>query len=314
MEKPRRTSSVIAVVGLIVAVCVFCDLLIGPVFEFADSDVPLIIGLAMGFTIGQLNLISVWAAMSHGSPIMRLPWACLMLVLMWTSIIVGIRIVNTLGLNDRDTLAIGIVLLLSCLTTQVPLWIASRVFGWRLTHIDQSNEAGQFNLRQMFVGTILLAISLAASRLLLPTKTSDFVFELDGELSIVLPIMAAINLITVTPAIWGALRKLSLGLALILWATSTFLFTVIECVVLAVAIGDFSIEIFVLFIGINAAQVAIVFVALKALSAAGFRLERQQERQSEEFRSLYDELENVDEVFAQSADVSSRNSGSATRR
>ena len=167
-------------------------------------------GLLIGQYIGQLNLISVWAAVSTGSVILRLPWALLLVVLMWGSLVFGQYFAggwNPSAVGD-DTLFLGFLLGYGCLVTQIPLWIASRAFRWRLVATDDNNDlSGQFNLQQMFVGTVLLAGTLSICRWILSdVKWSQFWLAglMPWQLWTFLVPLAFCNLVFVVPSIWAA--------------------------------------------------------------------------------------------------------------
>jgi hypothetical protein len=120
----------------------------------------LLLGTLLGVVIGQINLISIWAAMAQGPIIVRLPWAYLLVVLVWVSVLLpnlDKRIAN------EDIATVGFLLAAGCTVAQLPLWIARRGFGWQLVirrSVDESPETSSYSLTHMFVGILILAVTL----------------------------------------------------------------------------------------------------------------------------------------------------------
>ena len=80
---------VVAIVGAMICVLAVFNLFVLLAFDGTMPGnvlVALMRGLTLGVFIGQLNLISIWAAITQGSLISRLPWAILLTVALWCSL------------------------------------------------------------------------------------------------------------------------------------------------------------------------------------------------------------------------------------
>lgn len=241
-----------------------------------------VIGFLIGQYIGQLNLISVWGAVSRGSAIVRLPWALLLAMLMWGSLILGQAAFGKW--RSDEVVFIGITLGFGCIATQLPLWIASRFFRWRLiAENTDDDQRSQFDIKQMLVGTLLLAGSLAICRQLsynIDREDVTVTIREFGELMAFLIPMAFFNLLFVIPAIWAAflvkVNKRRLGVATALLA----LVGPIELLVIVVVLGDGPsandyLNWLITFSVLHLSQVFVVYGSLVLLRRlAGFRLVR----------------------------------------
>ena len=118
----------------------------------------------VGICIGQVNLIAAWAVLAPGNLVVRLPWSLLLTLAMWYALVLGNRVSHLTAVEDAILLVA--VLLAGVTIAQVPLWIAKKVFGWRLirgAHETVQSPQGpwQFNLQHLLLATFLLAVALA---------------------------------------------------------------------------------------------------------------------------------------------------------
>lgn len=271
VEGNQRTLVVIAVIFF---VCLANNLVIGEAMDANDGP-GFLLGLAIGTCAAQLNLISIWAAISPGSPIVRLPISCLLLTFMWFSLVLGNRLAG--GIDAQAVSQLGVVLLVCCAVAQIPLWIASRVFGWRFTRsLGNHDEHARFNLSEMFIATILIAGALALVRVLLPTDASDFTFVIEPQLITLLSVLTVVNLITVLPSIWATFVwnaslvtaiKVVIGLTVITLVEVGAVFAILGS-------GPEPGEVIPVFLAINLGQVGIVWGALWLLKWVGYDLVR----------------------------------------
>lgn len=282
LPKPSRRGTVVVLLALLI-VAFFCNNLFVPAGFHSGPGDNLLVGFVIGACIAQLNLISVWAAISQGHVIIRLPWAYLLVEIMWASLVLGNRW-DGYYLTNGDMLSLGVVLAVCCTVAQVPLWIASRVYHWRLlgpsTSPDRPDtDTSQFQLGHMFLGTVILAVSLAASRPLFLGSKGDYKFGLDGQMYFLVLVLAVVNLVTVIPAIWAAFfMRVSLPM-LGIWLSASLGITAIEMAVLCAALGlpPSLFKVSVVFLIMNATQIGVVFFVLKMLIRAGFRFAKQRE-------------------------------------
>lgn len=239
-------------------------------------------GLLLGQFIGQFNLVSIWAAISEGSLLVRLPWALLLTVLMWATLVAGSQFEPAFSFSEREIIALGMLLAFGCVVAQVPLWIASRLFGWRLMRVAQGapEESGQFSLGQMFLGTVLLAATLAILRqLMLPRQLNDLSFDvLSGQELAFVVALTICNLMLVVPGIWATyFVRISAGRVVAAIAVICAV-GVLEFIGLCLAIGGPGSDVFewgLLFCALNLGQVGVVYFSLLLLKrGAGFELIR----------------------------------------
>lgn len=270
-ESTRFVSTPHAAIAAIFAACFVNNLLVG-IYPNPSSELFLpLYAFWLGACIGQLNLISVWAALSPGSPVLRLPVTCLLVVLMWLSIVIGNRMGD--GISDGEIVEVGGLLMFFAVVAQLPLWIASRVFGWRLVRPDATDRGlgSRFNLRELLLATTLLALSLAITRVLLPAQLQ---FEIETTLYVVLAVLACVNLGIVMPTIWWAFRPYKASATIMTWVVASLGSAVAETLLFYVLLGtgpepD---RIVVVLAFINLGQTAVCYLALKALQLAGLRL------------------------------------------
>ncbi len=270
------------ITAMVVGAFLFLDLLTPSAFE-SHSEWLLVIML--GICIGQLNLIATWAALAPGNVVVRLPWSLLLAVFMWYALVVGNRIESSYyGLGEAVQL--GLILLFGVLVAIVPLWIAGRVFGWRLiSWIGQESQevdtAGskQFHLWHLLLGMFLLSLVMAPARLVLP-EGENFTLRLDDELYVLLAGVALYNLVVTVPCIWGAFLPPSTLPGLIIgWFFYNALLTAFEYgffVMFLGGPGDNEVPFYMYLM--NIVQCATVFGTLLIFRACGFRLLRMSPR------------------------------------
>ena len=106
-----------------------------PRIVFQASHNEKVEGIVLGICMAQLNLIAIWAALTNGRWIVRLPWALLLTMLMWFGLSLGNRLHPESFYRGRfssdSAIKLGAILLGGALVAQVPLWIARVVFRWR---------------------------------------------------------------------------------------------------------------------------------------------------------------------------------------
>ncbi len=141
-----------------------------------------VFALLVGFCIGQVNLIAVWASLAPGNIVLRASWSLLLTMAMWYGLILGVEIahrspINYVSMTRSDAILLIIVLLVGVAILQIPLWIAKKVFRWRLTRRPDDTAASlqedrQFQIQHLLVATVLVAIALSPLRRMLPPERS----------------------------------------------------------------------------------------------------------------------------------------------
>ncbi|MGI9473069.1 MAG: hypothetical protein ACR2NZ_16125 [Rubripirellula sp.] len=236
-------------------------------------------GLSLGLCIGQINLISIWAALAPGQIVFRIPWVVFLTVWMWGTICWGI---STNLYSDSAFYESGVILLAAQFLAQAPLWLGSRIWKWRLVTRHQIQQGvqqtdGQFDLRSLMVGTLFLAVAIAIVRSVLPGGADPGMIDLDGELVLILAIAVLTNMIVVVPCVWIAFfPRARLRKTLAAWTLLIFVVSLIEDAVLIALLGmppDFGLVIYVTTL-INVVQCATVLFVLLTLRSIGVRLIR----------------------------------------
>lgn len=175
--------------------------------------------------VAQLTLICIWGTLVDGTFWVRLPWTLLMLVVSWSAIVYGIYLHHGAQFNSTATAwALALGWSYGFIISYVPLKLAAWAFGWRIKHVrsEESETKKNFAIRDMMIGTTLLAVALAIGRAWLPGDfpTWTSVLRASGfnriEPVIVVLIFSFVSLIVKLPCIWIALaaQKRALRLAI----------------------------------------------------------------------------------------------------
>lgn len=243
-----------------------------------DDSSDWIQAVVLGICIGQLNLIAVWAALGPGNIVLRLPWSVSLTVFMWYALVLGLRRRGRVELDDAVLL--GVVLLGAAVVLQIPLWIASRSSGWRLTaaHLQgMPAKSGQlqFELRHMLIGMAILSAALAPARAVLPPGSLENLVE-SGWSWAPVTVGLVVNLAVVVPCIWLAfLRPKIAGQAALGWLAYVAVATGLEVLVfIAVWHAPAEARLFMMYFILNVFQCATVIGVLLVLRRLGWRLER----------------------------------------
>jgi hypothetical protein len=236
--------------------------------------------IAVGICIAQVTLIVAWAVFAPGNIVVRLPWSLLLGLAMWYLLVFGRRQADRMPMRPEEVFTLGVALLLGVTVLQIPLWIAKRVFRFRMFVSDDaplSVERGpvQFQLKHLLIGTFIFAVALSPIRLILPKESAGNLFH-DQELLVLVPAAVVVNLVATLPCLWGGFlpgdRAWRLGLA---WLGYGFLVTVIEFAVVCAILGapggeNVLLKIYLL----NFTQGTVVFVVMRIYRTLGFRMQR----------------------------------------
>jgi hypothetical protein len=253
---------------------------------FFPRDRPDMLGaVLLGSYIGQINLIAVWAALTQGNFVVRLPWSGLLGTMMWYAFIVGVRTLHPrFAFSLNDAVLLGMFLLVGIAIAQIPLWIARVVFRWQLidrnaTACPPSHGRLQFSVQQMLVATAILSMALAPLRTILPPGSLGKPF-FEAGLFVLFATVAMCNFLATMPCIWGTMCSVSKLIRLgIGWLLYCGLLTAAEFGTLVTLLGPpsssegpFAVGLF--FYVLNVSQCATVFGSLLLLRALGFQLVR----------------------------------------
>ncbi|MBC8877182.1 MAG: hypothetical protein H8E44_47745 [Planctomycetes bacterium] len=275
-----------ALIGALICVLLATNL-VTPLFVDFHSE--WLVAVFVGMCIGQVNLIAAWAALAPGNVLFRLPWSMLLGVLTWYSLVLGHRLAELLdslgvvsshsNLDMGETVLLGIILVVGIIVAQIPLWIAGRVFRWKLVCGDmpESIHLPQFNLRHLLLGMFLLSLVLGAARVILPTE-ERWSFHTDDELWAILGAVILCNLLITVPCIWGSFAPTAVLLPLaVAWTAYCAVLTLVEFGVLCLILGSPGndvVEIIITFFLLNLSQCGTVLGSFLLLRAVGFRFVR----------------------------------------
>jgi hypothetical protein len=257
-------------------ICLFVGINLA-VASLIDANEECVFGVVVGICVGQVNLIALWAALASGNVLVRLPWSLLLGVAMWYSLVFGARLTGNFAFLPGDATLLGAILLVGIVCAQIPLWIAGKVFCWKLLRGPLTFESRQFSLRQLLAGMFLLSAALAAGRIVLPDGSRWDSF-MEYELWVLVAALIVSNLVITLPCIWGSFARLRWLLLLSLaWLVYCAVLTAIEFGALCALLGSPGrdwYETALAFYLINVAQCGTVFSVLLLLRSVGFRFVR----------------------------------------
>ena len=275
-----------AVAGAIILAFLVIDLFT-PQQMRRSRDSEFVFALMLGICIAQVNLIAVWASLAPGNIILRIFWSLLLTMAMWYGLILGNRLADPLyygqsSMARPDAILLIIILLAGVAVLQVPLWIAKKVFRWRLTRRQGDDEASlqedrQFHLKHLLIAMFLVSAALSPLHQVLPSGSSD-TFRLEGTMFVLLGAVILCNLVITIPCIWWAfLSARRLTRMLLVWPIYCIMLTAVEFGCLCAMLGPPGQEILepaIVFCILNLSQCATVLGVLLVFRAIGFRLVR----------------------------------------
>ena len=247
-------------------------------------------GLALFWLIllvGQLTLICVWGTLVEGAFWFRLPWTLLLMVISWAALCVGAHVGNG-KIDSAQIMGIGMVWFYGFAISYVPLKIAALAFGWKIRVLNKdiaNNEMGRYAIRDIMIGTTILACTLAIGRQFVPGQLppwSDVLSasHLDEPMSLLIfLVFSIISLIVKLPCIWIALaatKSQVLTLSMI-WVFSAGLLGFVEVGILIVLFGAPSAEWTKLTLNLvlgHAVMAATMIGVLYCLRCFGYRMIR----------------------------------------
>ncbi len=251
--------------------------------------------LALGVVTAQLTVICVWGTLVRGTFWIRLPWTLLLLVLSWCAFAWGITLEN--GKPDTESmLGTAVLLMFGFVTSFVPLKIAAMCFRWQIVQdsADDQNAGrdSRYAIRDIMIGTLLLALSMGIGRAMLPDEDISFTRVLhasgldNAEPLIAITIYGIVSLLVKLPCIWISLGekaekiKSKIGL----WVVYCLVLAIFEIGLLTALLGSPGSQSQELFAGmIISHQImgAIMLGVCLALRGLGYQLERSLSRKAE---------------------------------
>ena len=167
----------------------------------------------MNLVVGQLTLICIWGTLVEGTFWIRLPWSILMLVISWAVLARGVYLTHG-KIENAQSLGLGLVWFYAFMVSYIPLKLAAWGFGWRILKNDQTDSSRaktNYQIRDMMIGTAILAVTLSIGRTLLPgdLPSLEKVISRSGlndyNMLIAMFIFSVVSLIVKLPCIWIAL-------------------------------------------------------------------------------------------------------------
>ncbi|WP_153556613.1 hypothetical protein [Roseimaritima sediminicola] len=271
---------------LLIALCCvgffIADVMTPQVF---DDAIPAL--TAMGIVTAQLTVICVWGTLVRGTFWIRLPWTLLLLVVSWCGFAWGIRVENR-GPNPDAMLGLAVIWMLGFVTSFVPLKIAALGFRWQIiqdsTTQTRAERGSRYAIRDILVGTLLLAISMGIGRAMLAGEELSLLraWEASGlaepQLLILISIYGVVSLLVKLPCIWISLgAKPQRILRLIgVWVVYCFLLAAAEMAALIGLLGTpgGGSEVFTGIVISHQSMGAVMLSVCLALRGLGYRLER----------------------------------------
>lgn len=244
--------------------------------------------LVLGVVTAQLTVICVWGTLVRGTFWIRLPWTLLLLVISWCGFAIGIEI-KMKGADAEMMLSVAVTWLFGFVVSFVPLKIAAICFRWQIIQesaIERAEGLGSnYAIRDMMIGTLLLALSLGIGRAMFPDENfslsravrASVLGELEGLIAIT--IYGIASLLVKLPCIWIALGEKTerIKSRIGVWVVYCFLLAIGEFGLLIGVLGDPGSEAVEIFAGIvlsHQLMGAIMLAVCLSLRGLGYRLER----------------------------------------
>ncbi len=243
----------------------------------------LIAALAYGVFMAQLALIATWAVFARVNIVLRLSTWLLFGLATWYILILDLRNAGEKA-QPIEVAGIGVFLLLCATFLQVPLWISKLAFRYRMLMPDEvpvpvSRERLQFQVRDLLIATLIVAVAMSPIRLVLPKEGIDNSW-ISPEAAIEMLVAIGIISIVTLPSLWAAFASRTTIVAAIALAIYSLIISGIEFgLVWAFArpappgTADIAEGLGLACTG-NLAQAAIVFGVMRIYYALGYRLRR----------------------------------------
>lgn len=271
-----------ALIG-VTSLMLWADFAVSPLMDaFQQSDFGAVwVYICLGIIPAQVGVLA--AAICWGSQRFALRLICYWLAMFvsMVALLAGIAIGE--GRREFDNLIRFMPLSapLLVLAVQTPLWIVRLFFRWRIVRdqgLDAAAPEAPLSIRDLMVGTVLVAVSLAAARVA-PRDTPDA--ELWIGWAIALASCGGVSLIALLPVSAWLLRQRNIIVGLILTAVYAVLAVVVTWIVIYIIDRNFwrnwwemvGIAIMIVSFGATLALAAL------AARAAGLRLEIGQGRE-----------------------------------
>jgi hypothetical protein len=242
-----------------------------PLMEIIDDDSFIVVG-CVGTMLAEGFVLAAWLVWGSGQFLLRfvLHWgAALLLGAIW--LVGAIAAEGPRDGDIRDALeVIPFSLPLASLAIQIPLWTSRLYFGWQLVDAcADSTPAPPLAIRDLMLGTVIVALSLASARLaegILDEGSEGWVVW-----AVLVPSLAGISLVSMLPVAVWLLRMRDLSIGLVCIPIQTLLAIVVTVTIVAMNERINVKEVFA-FATIIISFAATLSLAALAARAAGFSL------------------------------------------
>lgn len=242
--------------------------------------------ILLNVAVAQLTLICIWGTLVEGTFWLRIPWTLLLLVISWAALSAGLYIERG-HLESDMVLGLGLVWLFGFVVSYFPLKIAAWLFGWRITQSKSPvwSASNRFAIRDMMIGTAILAGVMAIGRFLLPGEMPPWsavyrASEMQSpEMPTLLGIFSVVSLIVKLPCIWIALAmtKEKVIIRGAIWTVLSGLIGLIEFGIFCMLLGSPGRDWWEIVVGIcvgHMAMAAVMIGVLYVLRSFGYSMSR----------------------------------------
>jgi len=166
------------------------------------------------------------------------------------------------------------------LTAQIPLWIAGKMFRWKLVSWHGSPDRRmRWRLSHLLWAMLATALTIAPGRLILPRGKWKVPNVLDGPIEawIVLAVILLTNVLITVPSLWIAFaRAWNMAVAIFVWLIYCSVLTGAEIAILLFMSpgADVIMSVYFTIWLVNFTQFAVVYGALAIFRAIGFQFIR----------------------------------------
>jgi len=284
LDNRSRHRVAVVLTGALIVFFLVMNILLAP-RELGPHQHFLVFLFGIGIGIGQVNLIAIWTALAPGNFVQRFSWSLLLIAWSWYAFVIGQRW-GSPRTDDVDlTFSAGILgcaLFVGLVASQVPLWLAGKVFRWRLVSgLRSSDQRVRFSLRNLIWAMLAIPLTIAPGKIILPSGRWDLSVMLEAPRPVWISLGAFVitNVLITIPGVWIAFAKTRKTLlVLVFWLVYCTLITGAEMGIVFKMIRGIDTDtkclVYLCVWFLNFTQFAVVFGALAILRAIGFQFIR----------------------------------------
>jgi hypothetical protein len=284
VEGKNRELAVVVTVATVIAFAAL-DYLVLRIASNTREGLEWIVPALCGMIAAQTLLIAIWAVFSPVNVVLRFSCWLFLGLTTWYIVVFGMQGPYQ-GLNrmpSSDAVIFGGLLLAVAMLLQIPLWIAKRALRFRLIRPGESpmpvaSERIQFQLKDLLIAAVILAIALSPIRLVLRDEGFNAPMLIPTLFVGVLVATAVISLATL-PGLWAAFASRPAIVSVVGLSIYALFVTGIEFAAVCPSVAPRSstsrfAAVFGVFYLANITQCLVVFTVMRLYHALGFRLQR----------------------------------------